>query len=77
MTRPTFRPGEPYDQSRTATTKTLPPVDPRRAWRRGYLEGWADAARDIKAGCPRQSFGSFATTAYAAGYQACVKEHTR
>jgi len=73
----TFKPGSVYDQSQTGTTGTLRPVkieDPRLAWKRGFLKGYADGARDFIAGKPRRAFGSFAITAYAAGYRAAVDE---
>lgn len=47
---------------------------PLKAWRRDYLAGFTQAARDIAAGTPRGSFGSFAATAYAAGYRDGVQE---
>lgn len=79
----TFRPGrQAYDQGQTLTTKNVRvrPLSPLAQYRRDYLAGFRDGAGDVKAGQERLTFGSFAATAYAAGYRDAVntaREQTR
>ena len=56
-----------------AETETVE-VHPLRRYGDDFLAGFGACARDIVAGTVRESFGSFAATAWAAGYRAGVRE---
>jgi hypothetical protein len=70
----TFKPGGRYDQRQTLTTgvlaRSLTPLDEYKV---GFLRGFRDGARDLSADKVRVTFGSFAVTAYAAGYRAAIQ----
>ena len=70
----TFTPGGAYTPLGTTQRIVMKIEDQRKRWLSDYLKGFAQSARDIAAGKVRQSFGSFAITGFASGYQAGVKE---